>query len=194
MKSIILASSSASRKTVLEKLGLPFLAVSPDVDETPLLNESAENLVIRLAQAKAHALSQHYPQHLIIGSDQVCVIEDKILGKPLTFENAVLQLKQASGKKITFYTSVCLLDSATGSCQVQCEPFHVHFRSLNDEEIVTYLRKDEPYYCAGSFKSEGLGITLFDKLEGRDPNTLIGLPLILLSQMLRNCGVNPLQR
>ncbi|MBG5918636.1 Maf family protein [Providencia stuartii] len=192
MKSIILASTSPYRQQLLKKLGVPFLAVAPNVDETPILNESAEALVTRLAHAKAHAISEQHQQHLIIGSDQVCVINGKIVGKPLNYDNAFKQLKQASACKVTFYTGLCLLDSATGSYNVQCELFNVYFRALSDHEIDTYLRKEEPYQCAGSFKSEGLGIALFDKLEGRDPNTLIGLPLILLLDMLRHHGFNPL--
>lgn len=192
MKSIILASTSPYRQQLLKKLGLPFLAVAPNVDETPVLNESAEALVTRLAYAKAHAISTHNTQHLIIGSDQICVIDGQIVGKPLTFDNAFKQLKCASGHKVTFYTGLCLLDSTTGKYNLQCELFNVYFRSLSDKEIETYLHKEEPYQCAGSFKSEGLGIALFDKLEGRDPNTLIGLPLILLLEMLRHHGYNPL--
>ncbi|WP_419209784.1 Maf family protein [Providencia manganoxydans] len=192
MKSIILASTSPYRQHLLKKLGLPFLAVAPNVDESAVLNESAEALVTRLAHAKAHAISKQYQQHLIIGSDQVCVIDGQIMGKPLNYDKAFQQLKKASGHKVTFYTGLCLLDSSTGSYQVQCELFNVYFRSLSDKEIESYLRKEEPYQCAGSFKSEGLGIVLFDRLEGRDPNTLIGLPLILLLEMLRHHGYSPL--
>lgn len=192
MKSIILASTSEYRQALLKKLGIPFLAGAPNIDETPILQESAQALVIRLSHEKAKALSQQYPQHLIIGSDQVCVIDDKIVGKPHNFENAFKQLKAASGHRVTFYTGLCLLDSTTGTFNVQCEPFDVYFRQLTDEEITQYLHKDEPYQCAGSFKSEGLGISLFDKLSGRDPNTLIGLPTILLLEMLRQHDVNPL--
>ncbi|WP_369310860.1 nucleoside triphosphate pyrophosphatase [Providencia rettgeri] len=192
MKSIILASTSPYRQALLKKLGLPFLASSPNIDESPVLNESAQALVMRLSHSKAAALVEHYPQHLIIGSDQVCVIDGKIVGKPHTFENAFNQLKAASGNTITFYTGLCLLDSATGKFNLQCELFDVHFRKLTDQEITNYLYKEEPFQCAGSFKSEGLGITLFDRLDGRDPNTLIGLPLILLLDMLRQHGVNPL--
>lgn len=192
MKSIILASTSPYRQQLLKKLGLPFLAVAQNIDESPVFNESAEALVTRLAHAKAHAISEQYQQHLIIGSDQVCVIDGLIMGKPLNYDSAFKQLKKASGHKVTFYTGLCLLDSNTGSYQVQCELFNVYFRSLSDKEIDAYLRKEEPYQCAGSFKSEGLGIVLFDKLEGRDPNTLIGLPLILLLEMLRHHGYSPL--
>lgn len=192
MKSIILASTSSYRQSLLKKLGLPFLASPPNIDESPVLNESAQALVMRLSHAKAAALAEQYSQHLIIGSDQVCVIDGKIVGKPHTFENAFKQLKAASGNKITFYTGLCLLDSATGKFNLQCELFDVYFRQLTDQEITNYLYKEEPFQCAGSFKSEGLGITLFDKLDGRDPNTLIGLPIILLLDMLRQHDVNPL--
>lgn len=192
MKSIILASTSTYRQALLKKLGLPFLAVAPNIDESPILNESAQALVMRLSHAKANALSAQYSQHLIIGSDQVCVIDNKIMGKPHNFDNAFQQLKSASGNKVTFYTGLCLLDTETNKFNVQCELFHVHFRQLSDAEITNYLLKDEPYQCAGSFKSEGLGISLFERLEGRDPNTLVGLPLILLLEMLRPHQVSPL--
>ncbi|MEX9840589.1 Maf family protein [Providencia rettgeri] len=192
MKSIILASTSTYRQALLTKLGLPFLAVAPNIDESPILNESAQALVMRLSHEKANALSAQYPQHLVIGSDQVCVIGNKIMGKPHNFDNAFQQLKSASGNKVTFYTGLCLLDTETGKFNVECELFHVHFRSLSDAEITNYLLKDEPYQCAGSFKSEGLGISLFERLEGRDPNTLVGLPLILLLEMLRQHQVSPL--
>ncbi|MBP6122685.1 MULTISPECIES: Maf family protein [Providencia] len=192
MKSIILASTSEYRQALLKKLGLPFLAAAPNIDESPILNESAQALVTRLSQGKANALALQYPQHLIIGSDQVCVINEKIVGKPHSFDNAFKQLKAASGNKVTFYTGLCLLDTETGQFNVQCELFDVYFRQLSDVEITHYLHKEEPYQCAGSFKSEGLGIALFERLDGRDPNTLIGLPIILLLNMLRQHGVNPL--
>lgn len=194
MKSIVLASTSEFRQGLLKKLGLPFLTAAPNIDESPVLNESAEALVTRLAHDKAGALRELYPQHLIIGSDQVCVIDGKICGKPYNFDNAVEQLRAASGKCVTFYTGLCLLDSSNGHYDIHCEPFKVHFRQLTDHEIANYLNKETPYQCAGSFKSEGLGIALFDRLEGRDPNTLIGLPLILLLEMLRKHGINPLER
>ena len=192
MKPIVLASTSVFRKTILEKLGLPFICANPNVDETPHLNEQAGELVKRLALAKAKALSNTYPNHLIIGGDQVCVINGNIIGKPYTEEQAYQQLRSASGQKITFYSGLALFNTQTGNEQVLCEPFHIYFRSLTDNEIYHYIAKERPLMCAGSIKSEGLGITLFDKLEGRDPNTLIGLPLIALTQMLINEGINPL--
>ncbi|KYQ95382.1 septum formation inhibitor Maf [Serratia plymuthica] len=192
MQRLLLASTSTYRKMLLEKLHLPFLCAAPQVDETPLAGESAEALVLRLATAKAQALAAAYPEHLIIGSDQVCVIEGRITGKPHTEENARTQLRQASGQKVTFYTGLALYNSRSRHLQVLCEPFHVHFRTLSEAEISAYVRLEQPLNCAGSFKSEGLGIALFDKLEGRDPNTLIGMPLIALLEMLRAEGINPL--
>lgn len=192
MKAIVLASGSPARQSLLQKLALPFIAVAPDIDETPKTGEAAEPLVMRLARAKAQALAIDYPNHLIIGSDQVCIMDQHIVGKPHTIEKAVAQLLAASGKRITFYTGLTLLNSATGTCQTICETFNVDFRQLTEQEIRNYIQKEQPLQCAGSFKSEGLGITLFDKLEGRDPNTLVGMPLISLCDFLRNEGCNPL--
>ena len=192
MSQLILASTSPWRRMLLEKLGLPFECAAPDVDETPRPEESARQLVTRLAQAKAQSLASRYPNHLIIGSDQVCVLDGEITGKPHTEENARRQLRKASGSIVTFYTGLALYNSASGHLQTECEPFDVHFRHLSDKEIEGYVRKENPLQCAGSFKSEGLGITLFERLEGRDPNTLVGLPLIALCQMLRRENDNPL--
>ncbi|HDT6508022.1 TPA: septum formation inhibitor Maf [Klebsiella aerogenes] len=192
MSNLLLASTSPWRRMLLEKLSLPFECAAPEVDETPLPGESARQLVVRLAQAKAQALASRFPQHLIIGSDQVCVLDGEITGKPHTEENAHRQLRQASGTIVTFYTGLALYNSANGHLQTECEPFDVHFRHLSDQEIEAYIRKENPLQCAGSFKSEGLGITLFERLEGRDPNSLVGLPLIALCQMLRREGFNPL--
>lgn len=192
MKAIVLASSSPARQSLLQKLSLPFIAVAPDIDESAKDGESATSLVMRLAGAKAQALALDYPQHLIIGSDQVCIMDQQIVGKPHTVEKAVAQLLAASGKRITFYTGLALLNSATGICQTCCETFSVDFRQLTEQEIRNYVQKEQPLYCAGSFKSEGLGITLFEQLIGKDPNTLVGLPLIALCEMLRNEGCNPL--
>ncbi|EMW3572702.1 septum formation inhibitor Maf [Yersinia enterocolitica] len=192
MPQLVLASTSSYRRALLEKLQLPFITAAPQTDESPLQGESASALVQRLARAKAQALTAHYPQHLIIGSDQVCVINGSIVGKPHNHANAVKQLEQASGQCVTFYTGLALLNTATGSHNCLCETFDVYFRRLNSAEIEGYLVREQPWNCAGSFKSEGLGITLFDKLSGRDPNTLIGLPLIALTQMLIEQGVNPL--
>ncbi|MFC0225734.1 Maf family protein [Serratia aquatilis] len=192
MQRILLASTSNYRQQLLKKLNLPFICAAPQIDETPLSGESAEALVLRLAVAKARALSIAYPDYLIIGSDQVCVIDNEITGKPHTEENAFQQLKKASGQKVTFYTGLALYNCHSLHLQAVCEQFHVHFRQLTDSEIDSYIRQEQPLNCAGSFMSEGLGIALFEKLEGRDPNTLIGLPLIALLEMLRVEGINPL--
>lgn len=177
---------------LLEKLGIPFECAAPEVDETPQPGESPRHLVTRLAKEKAQSLAVRYPAHLIIGSDQVCVLDGEITGKPLTEENACQQLLRARGSIVTFYTGLALYNSASGHLQTECEPFDVHFRHLSEEEIMDYVRRERPLNCAGSFKSEGLGIALFDKLDGRDPNTLVGLPLIALCQMLRREECNPL--
>ncbi|EJG2189886.1 Maf family protein [Citrobacter freundii] len=192
MPQLILASTSPWRRALLEKLAIPFECAAPGVDETPLPGEAPRHLVLRLAQQKAQSLAHRYPSHLIIGSDQICVLDGEITGKPLTEENARQQLLKARGNIVTFYTGLALYNSATGHLQTEVEPFDVHFRHLSEAEIDDYLRKERPLHCAGSFKSEGLGIALFERLEGRDPNTLVGLPLIALCQMLRREEMNPL--
>ncbi|UNP90150.1 Maf family nucleotide pyrophosphatase [Aeromonas encheleia] len=181
---LILASTSRYRKALLEKLGLPFQCASPAVDETALPGESAEVLVARLAHAKASAIASQHKQGLIIGSDQVCVCDGRILGKPGTVEKAVAQLMAAQGRSVTFYTGLCVLDAASGQVEQLVEPFTVHFRSLDEAAIRRYVEAELPLDCAGSFKCEGLGIVLFRGLEGRDPNALIGLPLIGLIELL----------
>ncbi|MFA3761440.1 nucleoside triphosphate pyrophosphatase [Yersinia sp. 2544 StPb PI] len=192
MLQLVLASTSSYRRTLLEKLQLPFVTAAPQTDESPQAGEEASALVQRLASAKAQALAGSFPQHLIIGSDQVCVIDGLIVGKPHNYANAMKQLQQASGQCVTFYTGLALLNTATNSINCLCETFDVYFRTLSEAEIDGYLTREQPWDCAGSFKSEGLGITLFDRLSGRDPNTLIGLPLIALTEMLIEQGVNPL--
>ncbi|MCD1126249.1 Maf-like protein [Jinshanibacter sp. LJY008] len=192
MTTLILASTSPYRQALLEKLELPFICIAPEVDETPQVNESAEALVLRLATSKAKAVAKNNPDSLIIGSDQVCVLNQQITGKPLSRENAIAQLTQASGQSVTFYTGLCLYNSHSRKAEAICEPFTVFFRHLSQVEIEAYIDKEQPWYCAGSFKSEGLGITLFERLEGRDPNSLIGLPLIALNHMLIKNGMNPL--
>ncbi|WP_312630885.1 Maf family protein [Pantoea piersonii] len=190
--SILLASTSPFRQALLGKLGLPFITAAPEVDEKPHAGEDAETLVTRLAVAKAQALAADYPDSWIIGSDQVCVLNGAITGKPHTPARAFAQLRQASGNAITFYTGLALYHPRSQRLLQCCEPFVVHFRPLSDEEIRTYIEKEQPLQCAGSFKSEGMGICLFERLEGRDPNTLVGLPLIALNSMLRTVGINPL--
>ena len=192
MPNLILASTSPYRRVLLEKLGVPFECAAPNVDESPQSGESPRHLVVRLAQEKAKSLAAQFPDHLIIGSDQVCVLDGAITGKPHTEENARQQLLKARGNIVTFYTGLALYNSSTGHLQTECEPFDVHFRHLSEQEIDDYVRKERPLNCAGSFKSEGLGIALFDRLDGRDPNTLVGLPLIALCQMLCREHYNPL--
>lgn len=192
MSPLVLASTSPFRRALLEKLALPFECAAPQADETPLPGESAHLLVQRLAYDKARSLAAQYPAHLIIGSDQVCVLNGNITGKPHTEENAHAQLRAASGQRITFYTGLCVLNSQTQQTETVCEPFHVHFRSLSEEEIRAYVALEQPLNCAGSFKSEGAGILLFEKLEGNDPNALVGLPLIALNALLRCHGMNAL--
>ncbi|WP_265466407.1 Maf family protein [Aeromonas salmonicida] len=186
---LILASTSRYRKTLLEKLDLPFECAAPEVDESPLPDESAEALVARLALAKASAIADQFDQGLIIGSDQVCVCDGRILGKPGTVEKAVAQLMAARGRSITFYTGLCVLDAASGKAEQLVEPFTVHFRTLDETAIRRYVTAEMPLDCAGSFKCEGMGIMLFKGLEGRDPNALIGLPLIGLIELLERHGL-----
>lgn len=186
---LLLASSSPFRRELLGKLKLDFSHHSPDIDETRHEGESPTELVIRLAQQKAAALADQYPDTLIIGSDQVAVLGNKVLGKPGTREKAIEQLSAASGQRVTFLTGLCLLNTATGRTQTACEPFNVQFRTLKTAQIERYVDLEQPLNCAGSFKSEGLGIVLFKALEGRDPNSLIGLPLITLTEFLAAEGV-----
>lgn len=186
--SLILASTSPFRKQLLEKLNCPFHTCNPRVDETVKENETAEMLVSRLAFEKANAASAQYDNSISIGSDQVCVINNKIIGKPGDYETAFAQLSAASAQKITFYTGLSLVNNITNTVDTIVEPFHVHFRELNADQIQYYLETEQPYNCAGSFMCEGLGIALFEQLEGKDPNCLIGLPLITLIALLKKQG------
>ncbi len=186
---IVLASSSSYRRELLTRLQLPFTCHSPDIDETPQANESAQTLVQRLALSKARALAQHYPQHIIIGSDQVAVLDGKIIGKPLHAEGATQQLSAASGRSLVFLTGLAVIDTRTQIEQVDLVPFTVHFRTLNAAQIQRYIAAEQPFDCAGSFKSEGLGVSLFQATEGGDATSLVGLPLIRLCDMLNACGI-----
>jgi MAF protein len=192
MRTIVLGSTSVFRKAILEKLQLPFECAKPNIDETPIDGESPIALVERLAVEKAKAVASQYPDALIIGSDQVALHNGQILGKPHTHDNAIKQLSSFSGNKVVFYTGLCIYDSASGEVTSIVEPFYVHFKELKESAINHYLLAEQPYKCAGSFKSEGLGICLFNKLEGDDPNTLIGLPLIKLTELLAEHGVDVL--
>lgn len=189
MPQLVLASTSPFRRELLQKLQLAFTTDSPDIDESRHDGETPEQLVARLAEEKAMAVAARQPDSLIIGSDQVAIIDGQILGKPGNHDKAVAQLKTASGRRVTFLTGLCLYNSATGDSQVEVVPFGVVFRELSESQIENYLQAEQPYNCAGSFKSEALGIALFERLEGEDPNTLIGLPLIRLVRMLEAEGV-----
>jgi septum formation protein len=185
---LVLASTSPFRKELLQRLGITFTTAAPDVDESPLAGETPETLVKRLAEAKARAIG-HSCKGLIIGSDQVATTGSDILGKPGTHARAAEQLQNLSGRLVTFHTGLCLLNSVTGEAEVDVIPFRVRFRQLDKGQIERYLQADRPYNCAGSFKSEGLGITLFEQMDGDDPTALVGLPLIRLTSMLAVAGV-----
>ena len=186
---IVLASSSTYRAELLARLGLPFETVAPAVDELPLAGESAVELVRRLAQLKAEAVAGDYQAALIIGSDQVALFNEQILGKPGSVANARAQLAILSGGEVCFLTSLCLLNSATGHIDVTVVETEVRFRQLTEAQIKHYVDREMPLDCAGAFKSEGLGITLFASVGGHDPSALIGLPLIELCSMLAGQGV-----
>jgi len=188
-QTLVLASTSPFRRELLQRLGLVFEALSPRVDETALEGESAEAMVKRLSEAKARAGAKQYPDALIIGSDQVAVCEGDVLGKPGNYENARRQLARLAGHRVSFLTGLCLYNAATGAIKLDLVPYHVTFRGLTKEQIDRYLSAERPYNCAGSFKSEGLGISLFESMQGDDPNALIGLPLIRLVSWLNEAGI-----
>ena len=189
MLPLLLASSSVYRRDLLSRLRLPFTCSSPDINESHQTGESAIDLVKRLSLEKAQALTSSHPKHLIIGSDQVAVLDGQIIGKPHTFDKARQQLLNASGASVSFLTGLTLLNSQTGHYQTDCIPFTVHMRKLTPEQIERYLLAEEPYDCAGSFKAEGLGVSLFQRTEGEDATSLVGLPLIRLVDMLMAEGV-----
>ncbi|MBI5007241.1 MAG: septum formation inhibitor Maf [Nitrosomonadales bacterium] len=186
---LILASTSIYRSQLLSTLQIPFQTAAPDVDETPLPGESAEQTSLRLSRVKAQVVAERFPDALIIGSDQVALLDGKQLGKPLNHDNAVKQLRSMRGKTVTFYTALSLLNAANGAMQTDVAITKVSFRELSDDQIERYLLKEQPYHCAGSAKSEGLGIALIARIQGDDPNALIGLPLMLLVGMLEKQGV-----
>ncbi|GGX81367.1 Maf-like protein YceF [Litchfieldella qijiaojingensis] len=192
MTSLVLASGSRWRRQLLDRLDLPYAWASPDIDETPRPGESPEALVHRLALTKASRLADEYPAHLIIGADQVAVFDGEILGKPGNEAVARATLARFSGQRVRFLTGLALLDTRQGLHRVCHERYDVVFRRLGEREIANYVAREQPLDCAGSFRMEGLGIALFEKLEGDDPNTLIGLPLIRLCEMLREAGLDPL--
>ena len=185
---LVLASSSPFRRRLLGQLSVEFRTLDPDIDESPLPNEKPQTLVRRLSIAKARAVVSRAPAALIIGSDQVAVHQGAIVGKPRDHADAVAQLLSSSGKTITFFTSVALLNSTNDSLQVEVVPFAVRFRPLTREKIEYYLEREKPYECCGSLRADGLGIALLDQLRGEDPTALIGLPLTVLTQMLEKEG------
>ena len=189
---LILGSTSRYRRELLERLRLPFTCVAPQVDETPLPGEAPATLALRLALAKAQAVATLHPQAVVIGSDQVCDLHGEALGKPGTHERAVAQLQRLRGQQVVFQTAVAVVCHARGYAQALLAPVTVQFRALGDAEIERYLRLDEPYDCAGSAKSETLGITLLSAIHSDDPTALIGLPLIRTSELLRGAGIDPL--
>jgi len=193
-RELVLASTSRYRKMLLDRLGLPFLTVAPGTDETALPGEAPAATAFRLAEAKARSVAGAYPEALIIGSDQVADCDGRPIGKPGTHERAVAQLTELSGQTVIFHTGLCLLDTASGQCQTALVDVRSTFRFLAPEEIESYLRSERPYDCAGSVRSEALGIALFERIESDDPTALIGLPLIQLTSMLRTAGVAVLAR
>ncbi|MDR3491342.1 MAG: Maf family protein [Gammaproteobacteria bacterium] len=191
-RQLILGSTSQPRADLLRRLLIPFEIAAPDIDETALENETPEQLVVRLAKEKAQAVAVKYPDALIIGADQVGVLNGKIVGKPLTYENCITQLQAASGQRMDFFIGVCLLDARHKTEEIVLEKFTVIFRELTIDMIKNYLRKEEPFQCAGSCKGEGLGIALIAEFIGEDYTALVGLPLIRLVQMLEHAGIDPL--
>ena len=186
---LILASSSPFRRDLLERLSVGFICETPAIDETPLPGESADELVKRLARTKAEAVAKNRDAAIVIGSDQCLSLNNEILGKPGSHEAAMNQLEKLSGQTVIFYTGLCVVNSSTGVARTDCIPCRVTFRRLTRDEIGRYLEIEKPYQCAGSFRSERLGISLLEKLECTDPTALIGLPLIRLSEMLRAQGL-----
>lgn len=189
MPTLVLASSSPYRRELLTRLRLPFEVAVPDVDETPLAEELPPATALRLAQLKARVVAAQFPDALIIGSDQVALLGEQQVGKPNTHENAKKQLQAASGHSMVFHTALCLYNSRSGNMQARVVPIRIQFRTLSDDVIERYLHAEQPYNCAGSAKSEGLGIALIERFEGEDPNALVGLPLIALVDMLLQEGV-----
>lgn len=189
---LVLASSSTYRQALLRRLGLPFRCVAPDIDERPRSGEDPRTTVTRLAESKARRVAEQANDALVIGSDQLATLDGRVMGKPGGRQANITQLKAASGRWVEFLTGVCLLNAATGSRQVEAVEFRVQFRPLSDPQIENYVDRERPFDCAGGFKSEGLGISLFARMQGDDPTSLVGLPLISLRMMLENEGIDVL--
>jgi 7-methyl-GTP pyrophosphatase len=188
MQRLVLASTSPYRRALLARLEIPFETEAPHIDETPHDGEAPAATALRLAREKAAALLPGFPDAFIVGSDQVAELDHRPLGKPLTHANAVHQLRLCSGRTVEFHTGLCLLDAASGAAQVAAAVNRVRFRKLDEDEIERYLRREQPYDCTGSAKADAFGIVIIEALQGDDPNALIGLPLILLVDMLRRAG------
>lgn len=186
---LLLASTSRYRQQLLKRLSIPFRCEAPDVDETPLPGEKPDDLASRLALSKAQAISRRFPDALVLGSDQVASIEGSCIGKPGNHDAAAAQLRASSGRRVFFYTGVALVSVSQGLQLAELVPFAVDFRELGELEIQSYLHREQPYDCAGSFKCEGLGISLFQRMVGDDPTSLEGLPLIATSRLLRQAGL-----
>ena len=189
-RSLVLGSTSRYRRDLLSRLRIPFTVASPEVDETPQIGESPRNLALRLALAKAHAVAALHPEAVVIGSDQVADLDGLSLGKPGAHAKAVEQLQRMRGQVVIFQTAVSVVCQASGFEDTQLAAVKVKFRDLSDAEIEAYLRAEEPYDCAGSAKSEGLGITLLESIDNDDPTALVGLPLIRTCHMIRAAGVH----
>ena len=189
---IVLASSSRYRKQQLDTLGVPFVCARPDIDESRQDNEDASTMALRLAAGKARAVAAQYPDALIIGSDQTVAFGEQILGKPGSFDAAVKQLQQLRGQTVIFHSAVVLLDARNNTLQQHVVETAVCYRQLSDAQIMSYLERDTPFDCAGSFKSESLGIAILASVHSDDPSALVGLPLIALTTMLNHAGAAPL--
>lgn len=186
---LILASTSPYRRELLGKLGLAFEAIAPDIPETPRADETPAALATRLAAEKARAVAGRLDGGLVIGSDQVAVLDGRLLGKPLDRDHTFQQLRRSAGRSVVFHTAVCVVDAATGEAKADLDRCTVVFRPLTDAQIERYVERERPFDCAGGFKAEGLGIALFERIEGEDPNALVGLPLIRLTRLLEAFGV-----
>ncbi len=186
---LVLASSSAYRRELLERLRLPFEAIAPHVDETPLAGEAPQETALRLARDKAAAVARLHPDALVIGSDQVATLDGEQIGKPGDHARALAQLQKMRGRRVVFHTALCLWDGRTGTCELENVQVFVTFRDLPDAELDAYLHIEQPYDCAGSAKNEGLGIALLERIDSSDPSALTGLPLIALTGMLRRAGM-----
>jgi septum formation protein len=187
-RQLVLASTSPFRRELLGRLGIPFDTANPGTDETPLPDETPEATALRLSEAKARDIAPHFPDALIIGSDQVAILDDQAYGKPGTHDNAVRQLRAMRGRTVNFFTGLCLLDARANQARVRGVPTWVGFRDLSDAKIENYLVREQPYHCAGAAKSDGLGIALIARMSGDDPNALVGLPLIALCDLLEEAG------